>query len=62
MTFLVVGLDRHTLSPWHGNVRAADAAAARGVALARAHARGIALAIAAVIGPNDTVMAAPAGA
>ena len=62
MTYLVVGLDRNTFSPWHGNIRAADAAAARCVALTRARARGIALAIAAVIGPNDTVMTAPAGA
>jgi hypothetical protein len=62
MTYLVVGLDQSTFAPWHQNIGAADVATARRVAFARAQARGIQLVIAAVVGPNSTVMAEPAGA
>jgi hypothetical protein len=62
MTYLVVGLDQSTFAPWHENIRAADATAAREIAFARAHSRGIQLVVAAVIGPNCTVMAEPAHA
>lgn len=57
MTYLVVGLDQSTFAPWHQNVGAADVATAKQVAFARAQARGIQLVIAAVIGPNSTVIA-----
>jgi hypothetical protein len=33
MTFLIVGLDRKTLAPWHRNVRERDAASAARTAL-----------------------------
>jgi hypothetical protein len=62
MTFLVVGLDQRTFAPWHENIRAVDVSAAREIAFARAHARGIQLVVAAVIGPSCTVMAEPAQA
>jgi hypothetical protein len=62
MTYLVVGLDQSTFAPWHENIRAADVSAAREIAFARAHTRGIRLVVAAVIGPNCTVMAEPAQA
>jgi hypothetical protein len=62
MTYLVVGLDQSTFAPWHQNVRAADVAAARQIAFTRAQARGIQLVVAAVIGPNSTVLAEPARA
>jgi hypothetical protein len=60
MTFLVVGLDQITFAPWHQNVQASDVATARQVAVARADASGIALVVAAVIGPNSTVLDEPA--
>ena len=62
MTYLVVGLDQSTFAPWHENVGAADGATAQQVAFARAQARGIQLVIAAVIGPNSTVLADPVAA
>ena len=43
MTYLVVGLDRQTLAPWHENVSADDAEIATRVALGRAEDRGIPL-------------------
>jgi hypothetical protein len=60
MTYLVVGLDQITFAPWHQNVQARDIATARQVAVARADAKGIALVVAAVIGPNSTVLDEPA--
>jgi hypothetical protein len=60
MTYLVVGLDQITFAPWHQNVQARDVATARQVAVARADASGIALVVAAVIGPNSTVLDEPA--
>ena len=62
MTYLVVGLDQSTFAPWHENIRAPDVTAAREIAFARAHTRGIQLVVAAVIGPNCTVLAEPAHA
>jgi hypothetical protein len=62
MTYLVVGLDQSTFAPWHENIRADDVASARHIAFARAQARGIQLVVAAVIGPNSTVLADPAQA
>ena len=59
MTYLVVGLDRQTLAPWHENIRADDAEIAMRVALGRAEDRGIELVVAAVIGPNSSVVAVP---
>jgi hypothetical protein len=59
MTYLVVGLDQITFAPWHQNVQARDVATARRVAVSRA-ASGIALVVAAVIGPNSTVLDEPA--
>jgi hypothetical protein len=56
VTYLIVGVDRQTLVPWHENIRADDAAAAAGVARVRAEARGIDLVVAAVIGPNSSVV------
>jgi hypothetical protein len=56
VTYLIVGVDRQTLVPWHENIRAEDAAAAARLALVRATARGIDLVVAAVIGPNSSVV------
>ena len=55
MTFLIVGIDRTTLAPWHRNVFEHDVAAPHGP-LSRAGADGVDLAIAAVIGPNSSVL------
>jgi hypothetical protein len=57
MTHLIVGLDRRTLAPWHRNVLERDTARATQAALARASADGVDLIIAAVIGPNSSVLA-----
>jgi hypothetical protein len=56
MTYLIVGLDRRTLAPWHRNVLERDPAGATRAALAHAHAHGIDLLIAALIGPNSSVL------
>jgi hypothetical protein len=56
MIYLVVGLDRKSLTPWYENVGAADAAAARQLALAHAGRQGISLAVAAVVGPYSSVL------
>jgi hypothetical protein len=56
MTFLVVGLDRRTLAPWHRNILERDAARAGRAALARARTDGVDLVIAALIGPNSSVL------
>jgi hypothetical protein len=62
MTYLVVGVDQGSFAPWYQNVQARDPASAREIAFARAQAGGIHLVIAAVIGPNSTVLAEPAQA
>jgi hypothetical protein len=59
VTYLIVGLDRTTLAPWHQNIQARDVTTA--ARLARAQARGINLVVAAVIGPNSSVPPHPAG-
>jgi hypothetical protein len=56
MTYLIVGLDRRTLAPWHRNILERDAACATRAALAHARANGIDLIIAALIGPNSSVL------
>jgi hypothetical protein len=56
VTYLIVGLDRTSLAPWHVNIRADDVATAKRIALARAAASGIALVLAAAIGPNSSVV------
>jgi hypothetical protein len=60
MVYLIVGLDRSTFAPWHTNVMARDAATAAQIAGARAGADGIALVVAAAIGPYSTVVDVPA--
>jgi hypothetical protein len=57
MTYLIVGLDRSTLAPWHRNVLARDAGTATRLARGRAAAQGVQLVVAAVIGPNSSVLA-----
>jgi hypothetical protein len=59
VTYLIVGLDRQTLAPWHRNVQAGDAPTAARVALDRARSRGIDLVVAAVIGPSSSVASIP---
>ena len=56
MIYLIVGVDRHTLTPWHENIRADDVTAASWIAQSRAHASGVNLVVAAVIGPDSTVI------
>jgi hypothetical protein len=56
MTYLIVGLDRRTLAPWHSNVLDRDVAGAKRAAVARASAGGVDLVVAAVIGPNSSVL------
>ncbi len=62
MTYLIVGLDRTTLAPWHGNVLAGDVTTATRIAGARAAARGVQLMVVAVIGPNSSVLPLPEAA
>jgi hypothetical protein len=59
MTYLIVGLDRRTLAPWHNNVLERDAARATRAAVARARASGVDLIVAAIIGPNSSVLNDP---
>jgi hypothetical protein len=56
MTYLIVGLDRKTLAPWHRNVLERDAASATRAAIAHARADGVDLLVAALIGPNSSVL------
>jgi hypothetical protein len=60
MIYLVVGVDRRTFRPYHENVSAPDAGAAGEIARAGAHRNGLDLVVAAVVGPNSTVLGAPA--
>jgi hypothetical protein len=57
--YLIVGLDRQTLAPWHQNIQADDATAATRVAVDRAQACGIDLVVAGVIGPNSSLVSIP---
>jgi hypothetical protein len=59
--YLIVGLDKSTLVPCHENIQARDVTAATLLARARAQERGIDLVVAAVIGPNTSVLPHPAG-
>jgi hypothetical protein len=59
VTYLIVGLDRQTLAPWHDNIQAGDVALAVRAAHTRAQARGINLVVAAVIGPNSSIVPVP---
>jgi hypothetical protein len=61
VTYLIVGLDEKTLAPWRENIQARDVTAATRLALTRAQSRGIKLVVAAVIGPNTSVLPHPAG-
>jgi hypothetical protein len=56
MTFLIVGLDRTTHTPWHRNVSDRDAASAARAARERASGDGIDLIVAADIGPGSSVL------
>jgi hypothetical protein len=56
MTFLIVGLDRRTLAPWHRNLRERDVGSAARAAVARARADGVDLVVAAVVGPGSSVL------
>ena len=56
MTYLIVGLDRRTLAPWHRNVHERDAERATRAAVERASADRVDLIVAAVIGPNSSVL------
>jgi hypothetical protein len=60
MIYLIIGVDRQSLAPWHENVGAADVAAAKGIACAHAQARGIRPVVAAAVGPNCVVVEDPA--
>jgi hypothetical protein len=60
MTYLIVGLDRQTLTPWHQHIQAGDPTVATRAALDRAQSRGVDLVVAAVIGPNSTIVSTPA--
>ena len=51
MTYLIVGLDRSTLTPWQRHIRERNVASATRSAIARAGADGVDLVIAAVIAP-----------
>jgi len=56
MVYLIVGLDRDTLAPWHQHVAARSVTSANRVARARARSHGIDLVIAAVVGPGSDVI------
>jgi hypothetical protein len=62
MVYLIVGVDRRTLAPWHRNVAGDDLPSARRRARVRAHAAGVDLVVAAVIGPGSSVLSEPAAA
>jgi hypothetical protein len=56
VTYLIIGVDRRTLTPWQENVLAHDVPAATRVAHGHAAAQGVQLVIAAVIGPYSSVL------
>jgi hypothetical protein len=62
MIYLVVGVDHASLAPWHQNISASGVARAARGAVERAAAAGIDLVVAAVIGPNSTVLPHPVSA
>jgi hypothetical protein len=57
--YLIVGLDRQTLAPWHDNIQAGRPGGRHARRHARAQAHGISLVVAAVIGPNSSMMPVP---
>jgi hypothetical protein len=57
MIYLVAGLDHSSFDRWHDHVAAKDATEAARIAGARAAHQGIALVVAAVIGPYGSVEA-----
>jgi hypothetical protein len=59
MVYLVVGLDSATYAGWHRNILARDVATATHSARERAAAEGVDLLVAAVIGPNSSVVDMP---
>ena len=59
MTFLIIGLDRRTLAPWHRNILERDVASASRAAVARAGADGVDLVVAAVVGPGSSILDGP---
>jgi hypothetical protein len=59
VTYLIVGLDRQSLTPWHQNIQARDPTIATRVALDRAQSRGVDLVVAAVIGPHSRIVLIP---
>jgi hypothetical protein len=59
MIYLVVGIDHASLAPWHQNISASNVARAARSAVERAAGAGIDLVVAAVIGPNSTVLEHP---
>ena len=59
MIYLIVGQDHRTLAPWHRNVLERDLAGATRAAVARASTGGVELIVAAVIGPNSSVLDDP---
>ena len=61
MIYLIVGLDRDTFARWHQNIQAEDVATAERIARSRAADQGIALEVAAAIGPYSSVVEDPAG-
>jgi hypothetical protein len=54
--YLIVGVDRTTLSRWHEHVRAGDAPGAARIARARAADHGIDLVVAAVVGTYSSIV------
>jgi hypothetical protein len=54
--YLVVGLDRHSLTPWFDNIAAGDPGSAKRTARHRARRSGVSLVVAAVIGPGGAVL------
>jgi hypothetical protein len=54
--YLIVGVDRTTLSRWHEHVKARDAPGAARIAQARAADHGIDLVVAAVVGTYSSIV------
>jgi hypothetical protein len=60
MIFLIVGVDRDSLTSWHESVGARDVATARRIACSHARARGINPVVVAAVAPGQVVVAEPA--
>jgi hypothetical protein len=52
VTYLIVGVDRRTLIPWHRHVLAPDVSTAQDIGGRRAEAEGVVLVVVAVIGAD----------